>query len=122
MYLDNFKSDHITCSYCYLRRCFGIVTLLSILIFKIATLFFLHTHVLHVKTFEIYQKLLTNNITPRDLHSISFLVSIKDKNVICPYRTMSFLEYYRKSTWDIGHELDATFFLQKTDHFYLLQG
>ena len=48
--------------------------------------------------------------------------SIKDKNVICPYRTMSFLEYYRKSTWDIGHELDATFFLQKTDHFYILQG
>ena len=79
MYLDNFKSDHITWRYCYRRRCFGIVKLLSILIFKIATLFFLHTHILHVKTFEIYQKLLTNNITPRDLHSISFLFLLRIK-------------------------------------------
>ena len=112
MYLDNFKSDHTTSRYCYCRRCFVIVTLLSILIFKIATFFF-YTHIFCtlklLKFIKNYWQTISHLVTCIQ----SLFYSIKDKNVICPYRTMSFLEYYRKSTWDIGHELDATFFYKQ---------
>ena len=105
MYLDNFKSDHITWCYCYRRRCFGIVTLLSILIFKIATLFFLNKHILHVKTLKFIQKLLTNNITPRYLHSISFLFLLRIKcDLSLPHYVISWVLQevnmgYRSRTW-----------------------
>ena len=64
-----------------------------------------HTHILHVKTIEIHQKLLTNNITPRDLHSISFLFLLRIKcDLSLPHYVISWVLQevnmgYRSRTW-----------------------